>query len=1006
MPNIKIFTKQEEIRFSTPPQLEKSEWVDIILSIKGDLKRCKSASSKLDLVLQTGYFRSTHRFFKNENFNKVDIDNVITILNVNQVSIKKYNKDISYKHRKSILQNENVLSFEEFREPFTKEVKRLIKKYIRPREIFKRLIEFLEIYKVEIPSLFQITREISQSFNQYEDDILNLLDQLVTGDDRFVLDDILSSHESLLLDLPQLRAPNQSLKPGMIKKIVTVFNHIQCVFTSLEPLYESLSLPDEAFNYYASWTLRATNQQLRQLKDDRKKWIYLLSFVHYQYVTRQDYLIDIVLQSHQHFSSKVEKLQGDRYLKRKQERKKAFEEIVDQNKSLVLFRKKIKNIIEDQNINSDDKINDLKIALKEHYIAENQQIQFKDNDTLDYHEATESIFKKLNNRVGDILKIIRFNPRTSNKELIEAIDYYQTKKYIGKLAPIGFLIGEKPSLYITEKGRMNTQRYRYSLFSKITENIKSGSLNLIYSSKYLSIEEYLIKDDYWNIHKKDIIKQSNLEQVTDVDKTIRKQLHKLNEQYIVTNNNINNGNNEYVRIDKKGKYFVKTPSIHLKNTSSIRELIQTKLQHKTPLIDLLHLTQSYSNFLEEFQHLNLKSSKKKPLNNDKLAVLVAYGCNIGITQMTQSTKGVNREQLLHLSKWFFSIKNLQNANENLAKAIDKLEVSKLLIQDKDERKTASDGQKMNVKSNNPTLNASYSYKYFGKGKGISINSFVDEKNLIFHTNVLSSSDRESMYLIDGLVNQNIVKTKWHTTDTEGFTEVVFAVTNLMGIQYAPRIKKYKNQTLYTDSKEIKDRYIKNGFCILPQKMINTTLIKENWENILKFVSTIMLRDVTPSQLFKRLNSYSKQHPIYSALKEYGKIIKSQYILKYYDDLELRQTIEYRLNMVELTQKFSRAVFFGNNQEIEYETIEEQNIAMLCKQLIQNSIILWNYIQLTTILIEAKNEVEKNDLIEVIKNGNVLTWKHINFYGEYDFSKIDQLIENDYNFEFIKNYKIE
>ena len=36
------------------------------------------------------------------------------------------------------------------------------------------------------------------------------------------------------------------------------------------------------------------------------------------------------------------------------------------------------------------------------------------------------------------------------------------------------------------------------------------------------------------------------------------------------------------------------------------------------------------------------------------------------------------------------------------------------------------------------------------------------------------------------------------------------------------------------------------------------------------------------QIFKRLNSYSK-NPLYMGLKEYGRIIKSIFILRYIDD---------------------------------------------------------------------------------------------------------------------------
>ena len=61
---------------------------------------------------------------------------------------------------------------------------------------------------------------------------------------------------------------------------------------------------------------------------------------------------------------------------------------------------------------------------------------------------------------------------------------------------------------------------------------------------------------------------------------------------------------------------------------------------------------------------------------------------------------------------------------------------------------------------------------------------------------------------------------------------------------------------------------------MPDAYINTKIIEENWDSILRFVATIKLKRTTASQLFKRLNSYSNQHPLYQALKEFGKIIKT------------------------------------------------------------------------------------------------------------------------------------
>jgi TnpA family transposase len=62
--------------------------------------------------------------------------------------------------------------------------------------------------------------------------------------------------------------------------------------------------------------------------------------------------------------------------------------------------------------------------------------------------------------------------------------------------------------------------------------------------------------------------------------------------------------------------------------------------------------------------------------------------------------------------------------------------------------------------------------------------------------------------------------------------------------------------------------------------------------------TIKLKNVTASQLSKHLRSYARNNPLYKAIKEFGRIIKSMFILlTYYDDVKLRQRIEKQLNRI-------------------------------------------------------------------------------------------------------------
>jgi TnpA family transposase len=89
--------------------------------------------------------------------------------------------------------------------------------------------------------------------------------------------------------------------------------------------------------------------------------------------------------------------------------------------------------------------------------------------------------------------------------------------------------------------------------------------------------------------------------------------------------------------------------------------------------------------------------------------------------------------------------------------------------------------------------------------------------------------------------------------------VVFAVTHLLGFTFAPRLKTLYKHQLY--SLEKRKNYADKGFNLLPGASINTQIIEENWDSILRFVASIKLKRTSASQLFKRLNSYSNQHPL-------------------------------------------------------------------------------------------------------------------------------------------------
>ena len=169
--------------------------------------------------------------------------------------------------------------------------------------------------------------------------------------------------------------------------------------------------------------------------------------------------------------------------------------------------------------------------------------------------------------------------------------------------------------------------------------------------------------------------------------------------------------------------------------------------------------------------------------------------------------------------------NINAANNRLLEFMDRLRLPKIYREDSPYGShTASDGQKFEVDAD--TVHATRSYKYFGNSKGVSNVSFIDERHFLFHSTVISANERESAYVIDGLMHNDVVKSDIHSTDTHGYSELVFAVTHLLGFYFAPRIKALKHQWLYSFNK--KAAYQALGYPLLPSGNVNTEAILRNW----------------------------------------------------------------------------------------------------------------------------------------------------------------------------------
>lgn len=1006
MPRINLFKKEEITAFDSPPVLTEKERKVIFTLIETGNRKIyfRKKISKVGFLLQLGYFRAHKKFFTPEQYLITDVEYVCKMVGARRIYDLTSENYTSYlKHRTILLDILGYRQFKTFKPIFIEEAGALVRTALRPKDIFHSLLDFLEERRIERPKYYVFAEAISTALNSFESDLVLRTGKLLTDELKDLLDGLMSLPSNPDEINPQnpylitkLKKPDQRMAVGRIRESLEDFNVIKELHTELKGSIENLAISKELLNYYAVWVIKAEHIQFDSISSKPLKRLYLIAFIIYQFRLRQDLFVDTFLQSVQGYLNKTEKIVSKDFLRG---------EIVGPKAGGRNFSK-LRNII----LSSKQRMLQAKEILYSERFEENEKIQrlmevipnggkpFQDQ-LLDELEKIDSVnvkrlrermlysqlskgYRKIQNKVGGILQALEFNSLTSDNSIIEAIaDYKQRNGRVTPKSPVAF-VSEKDRKWVLadlENGQMGL--YKVFLFKAVSDHIKAGSLNLEYSDKYKSIDEYLIHPKVWSETKNQIIERANLSSIQDFNTFLKSISERLDNQF--QNANEKAGDNKNLKIGRNGKPKVITPRTTTDESEGCAEILGKDLY--VPLIKILSDVKYATKMSDAFTHYSRKTSKRGISDDILFAALMGLGCNIGVRKMGKISKGIGADKLEYAVRWYFSKENIEEANRRVLSVTESLSLPKIFLRDGDSLHTSSDGQKYGVAI--PSIHARYSYKYFGTGKGVSAYSFIDEKSRLFYNTIISTSEREAGYVLDGLMHNLDIESDIHSTDTHGYSEIIFGICNTLGIFFAPRIKNYSNQLLYTFRTNRRKQYEKKGYVLLSSKgkLIDDKLLGSQWDNILRLLCTIKLRESKASEILKRLSSYSKQHPLYRALKELGRIYKTIFLLRYLTETPLRQAITKQLNKVELSHDFANAVFFARNQEFKVATKDEQQIALSCRHLIQNSIILWNYLSISDKLSRVDDKSEYENLLHTVSSSSVITWQHINMLGEYDFA---------------------
>jgi len=242
---------------------------------------------------------------------------------------------------------------------------------------------------------------------------------------------------------------------------------------------------------------------------------------------------------------------------------------------------------------------------------------------------------------------------------------------------------------------------------------------------------------------------------------------------------------------------------------------------------------------------------------------------------------------------------------------------------------------------------------------------------------------EAAYVLDGILdNHNDLRIEEHTTDTAGYTDLIFGLFELLGLRFSPRVRDIADHRLWRIGPL--DQHQHAGPLIKSQ--IRTDRIINHWDEMLRVAGSLRHGWTPASVLVSKLQSGAPRNPLTKAIQEYGRIAKTLSLLRYLHDNSHRRRIHRQLNKGEAIHALRKDIFYANRSEIRKRHEHELDTQTLCLNLLTNAVIAWNTIYIGHIQQHLANS-ETTLTNEAIRHTSPTIRAHLNVYGRYDLHAI-------------------
>ncbi len=484
-------------------------------------------------------------------------------------------------------------------------------------------------------------------------------------------------------------------------------------------------------------------------------------------------------------------------------------------------------------------------------VAEAEQIARPEDDN--YFDFLEARYSYLRQFVPAFLDAFAFQSNIPADPLLRAMNVLQDlntsrRRGVPDDAPVDFIERKWLPYVVTQDGHLDRHYYELCVLWELRNALRAGNVWLDSSRRYANPETYLIPKDRWPALRPEVCQQVHL----PADSTTRFAEREQELSELLARVDPLLAQDGKVRMED-GNLVIAPLEAEERPASAIEleELIDARL----PFVDLSELlieVDRWTGFSQCFEHAAGSEHRSKALQRRLYAALLGQGCNIGLTRMARIADSAYH-QLAWCNTWYLREETLKAATTMLVNFHYHQSLSRHWGGG---TLSSSDGQRFPVSGK--IRNATALPRYFGYGRGVTFYTWTSDQFSQYGTKVIPATVRDATYVLDEILdNETELSLIEHTTDTAGYTDIVFALFDLLGMQFAPRLSDIGSRQLYRLDRASAYPTLRP----LLKGKIKRPLILSRWDDMVRVAGSLKLGWVTASLFILKLQAYPRRNAL-------------------------------------------------------------------------------------------------------------------------------------------------